>query len=170
MRKFLSFRSRHLHDRTLKPSSNAVASSPSDGGKPHREDALYEYEYLPEGYIRILELLPGALEDPLRCKLVPVKLSEAPNYAAISYVWGDNSVTDVLHIGDKILRITLNLRDALTRLRFQHRPLSLWADAVCINQRNLAEKTHQVQIMGLIYYRASLVNVWLGNLSTDEQT
>ncbi|RYP33988.1 hypothetical protein DL767_004509 [Monosporascus sp. MG133] len=42
-------------------------------------------------------------------------------------------------------------------------PRSLWADAVCINQQDDAEKTKQVASMADIYRQASSVLVWLGN-------
>ncbi|PMD53878.1 HET-domain-containing protein, partial [Hyaloscypha bicolor E] len=43
-----------------------------------------------------------------------------------------------------------------------HRPRSLWADAVCINQRDNKEKGHQVALMAKIYSNANCVLVWLG--------
>lgn len=41
-------------------------------------------------------------------------------------------------------------------------PLLLWIDALCINQDDLQERSHQVQMMKQIYSRASSVLVWLG--------
>src|SRR6201999_2476979 len=38
----------------------------------------------------------------------------------------------------------------------------LWVDYLCINQPNVAEKNHQVALMGQIYREASRVIVWLG--------
>ncbi|KAJ4362875.1 hypothetical protein N0V83_009992 [Neocucurbitaria cava] len=38
----------------------------------------------------------------------------------------------------------------------------LWADAVCINQKDLEEQERQVEMMGEIYKRASKVMIWLG--------
>ncbi|WYZ35143.1 hypothetical protein EsH8_I_001419 [Colletotrichum jinshuiense] len=38
-----------------------------------------------------------------------------------------------------------------------------WADAICINQGDDIEKAHQVNLMGVIYDRATEVVVWLGN-------
>lgn len=39
---------------------------------------------------------------------------------------------------------------------------SYWIDAICINQDNLTERTHQVRFMGHIYFKAYNVLVWLG--------
>ena len=38
----------------------------------------------------------------------------------------------------------------------------LWVDALCINQDDLDEKNHQVQMMARVYRQASLVYAWLG--------
>jgi hypothetical protein len=46
-----------------------------------------EYELLPEGHLRILELQPGKSEDPIACELKPGRLEQEENqYEAISYV------------------------------------------------------------------------------------
>ncbi|KAK2763155.1 hypothetical protein FQN54_009791 [Arachnomyces sp. PD_36] len=45
--------------------------------------------------------------------------------------------------------------------------LPIWVDALCINQDNLKEKSHQIQLMSEIYAKASGVFAWLG--SPDHQ-
>lgn len=42
------------------------------------------------------------------------------------------------------------------------RSIFLWADAICIDQKNVKERGHQVAIMRNIYQHASEVFVWLG--------
>jgi len=42
--------------------------------------------------IRLPELLPGAPNTPLYCKLIVVTLGRRPNFEALSYVWGDTTV------------------------------------------------------------------------------
>lgn len=46
-------------------------------------------------------------------------------------------------------------------MRNVHTPRILWVDAVCINQKDDAEKSIQVMMMGKIYSQASQVLVWL---------
>jgi hypothetical protein len=58
--------------------------------------------------------------------------------------------------------ITRNLHAALNDLRYKDRERILWADALCINQSDLVERTHQVSLMSSVYGRAALVIVWLG--------
>jgi hypothetical protein len=45
----------------------------------------------------------------------------------------------------------------------------LWADAACINQEDLEERSQQVSIMSMIYAKATRSHVWLGT-DGDENT
>ncbi len=38
----------------------------------------------------------------------------------------------------------------------------LWVDALCINQKDIKERAAQVRLMGLIYFKARHVRIWLG--------
>lgn len=90
-------------------------------------------------------------------------------YEAVSYVWGDPLDTvDIFAMdfdqggGLGVLSITQSLYDALQKLRFRDALRILWADGICINQEDLAERGHQVSIMRNIYTMADQVLVWLG--------
>ena len=77
----------------------------------------FQYEDLPQGHIRILKLYPGTGDEPVKCRLVPIPLVSRTRFEAISYVWGDPTITaDVLCDGFRF-PVTVNLRDALVRLR-----------------------------------------------------
>lgn len=66
-------------------------------------------------------------------------------------------------VGDgRTVRVTVNLADALRRLRNQKTTRLLWVDALCINQKDTKERAAQVKVMGLIYWKAHRVQVWLG--------
>jgi len=45
--------------------------------------------------------------------------------------------------------------------------LKLWADAICINQRDLPERNRQVKRMGDIFGGALIVTIWLGNVPDE---
>lgn len=62
--------------------------------------------------------------------------------------------------------ITENLYSALLHLR-GNKPRVLWIDAICIDQSNLQEKSHQILKMGNIFKNADRVIVWLGPTSEN---
>ena len=119
---------------------------------------------------RVLELLPGILDDPLQCRIQETTWSDNTKYEALSYVWGPP--VDPMTVEDisskSVLRITENLFHALRILRYNDRPRVLWIDALCINQSDNVEKGHQVKMMGEIYRKAENVVVWLGEEECDE--
>lgn len=135
---------------------------------------FFRYVPLPDNrqYFRILELLPGTIQEPLRCRLRIEKLCTPPHYEAISYVWrvsndGDDYATIQCDGQIEPLVISTNLEHALKSVRYPGTTRLLWADAVCINQRDLTEKTEQVQHMGTIFASASQVIAWLGHASSN---
>lgn len=137
-----------------------------------RDEALagldrYQYEPLETATsIRLLELLPGFTESRIKCGLRNVNLEDCRTYRALSYVWGTGFVSvgcvdnDNSDIG--CVAISHNLRDLLQHIRSDTDSVFLWADAICINQHNDAERGHQVKQMRNIYATAKEVMVWLG--------
>ncbi|KAK4442843.1 HET-domain-containing protein [Podospora aff. communis PSN243] len=89
-------------------------------------------------------------------------LATAPPFAALSYVWGSPADTTPITINNNTISITKTLATALHNLRGTI-TIPLWADAICINQSSISERTHQVQIMHEIYSLASAVVVYLGS-------
>lgn len=70
--------------------------------------------------IRLLELSPAANRaDRIQCTLRTVLLAEAPDYEAVSYVWGDQILVEVVRVDGVEERITSNLHDILINLRYQ---------------------------------------------------
>ena len=129
----------------------------------------YEYEPLNSKVtFRILELLPGNEDDPVSYRLHAANWDPPPPYEAISYAWGDVNDTTLSFCHDLPLFITRSLKDGLVAMRFKDRSRLLWADAICIDQSNYAERGHQVSQMRLIYEKATNVLVWLGS-DVDER-
>jgi hypothetical protein len=102
-------------------------------------------------------LLP---QKPISCVLEKVSLKDPPKYSALSYRWG-GSGRQIL-VNDKLFIVTDKLEIALQHLQQDWKPLTLWVDAICINQQDTDEKAQQVRQMTDIYRRASQVLVWLG--------
>ena len=91
------------------------------------------------------------------------------SYDALSYVWGSAENLKSITIAGICtnprsgqLSVTENLAVALRHLRKQHEIRTLWIDAICINQRDLTERSTEVRKMSRIYKKACRTLVWLG--------
>ena len=103
------------------------------------------------------------ISPKIQCTFQNSLLSQKPDYDALSYRWGEGEQNDRrILLNDEIVEIGQNLYEFLCRLQRTHRSRTLWVDALCINQRNIKERNHQVQMMGRIYRGANAVLVWLG--------
>ncbi|KAI0386940.1 HET-domain-containing protein [Hypomontagnella monticulosa] len=116
--------------------------------------------------IRILLLLPGSFNDPIRCDL-SVESTQV-TFEALSYVWGDMSDTLPIEIQGQRKKVTKNLEAALRHMRSESETRRLWVDAVCINQDDNIERKHQVGLMDKIYGEAERVIVWLGQWQSGQ--
>jgi hypothetical protein len=67
-------------------------------------------------------------------------------------------------------QVTRNLADALEALRHPNLVKVLWADALCINQEDIKERAEQVKLMGLVYWKARRVRIWLGRDDEKEES
>jgi hypothetical protein len=87
------------------------------------------------------------------------------DYAALSYVWGSPTDTRTLLLNDRQIPVQKNLEiglRALSRRADFHGGYKLWIDALCINQRDIQERSHQIGKMKMIYSEALSVVAWLG--------
>lgn len=147
-------------DQTQRPGANIET----------RESHKYEPIDSSNREIRLLRILPpprlrlkgGEAAQVIRCEMSRVPLRDGPKYTALSYTWGPLSKVPIW-VNGEVLHVTENLLIALRWLREHSQPSRfLWIDAVCINQKDLDEKSAQVGMMGQIYKSASEVLVWLG--------
>src|SRR5436190_23052320 len=121
----------------------------------------YAYDQLPivPQIIRLLHLKPASSNaEELRASLVHADITQEPppDYEALSYVWGDPALPEVLHLdGGGTHAITASLFQCLVSLRRVGITRVLWVDAVCINQENVQEKERQIALMGKIYENAT---------------
>lgn len=137
-----------------------------------RIDHPYRYFPLEAGAdeIRLLEILPGSGPARITGRLVKASLNTSLIYDALSYTWGDPSITTTVILdGDQNFSVTTNLEQALQDLRLEDEIRTIWVDALCIDQKNLAERSQQVSIMRTIHSKAALVRVWI-NLEVDMLT
>jgi hypothetical protein len=103
-------------------------------------------------------------EAPLQFSFHQARLEELEGrYEAVSYVWGAPILTfPVHHIADgSQIFVTENLDHVLRSQRHALDTCWLWADAMCIDQRNDREKEVQIPLMIDIYRGAKRVLAWL---------
>ncbi|EJT81067.1 hypothetical protein GGTG_01054 [Gaeumannomyces tritici R3-111a-1] len=129
--------------------------------------------------IRVMAIDAGDFEDAISCTLRTIPMSDSNHieYNALSYCWGSAGGSRSIQVrvpkqaagqlgasDDEVYNvcITWNLFDAIRHIRPKRGVYLLWADYVCIDQNNLAERAEQVAIMRHIYSEASQVHVWLG--------
>ncbi|KAI1749480.1 heterokaryon incompatibility protein-domain-containing protein [Xylaria castorea] len=118
--------------------------------------------------IRVLRIKPGFGDDPLSCSLKTVSLDWRPRYRydTLSYHWGTSTTRVPISVNNCTMPITPSLFDALRSLRQPYRTVTLWADALCINQDDTREKSTQVPLMGRIYGQGR--QTWISLGSPDE--
>lgn len=108
------------------------------------------------------------VSQPLHGCLKPTRLSQRPEYVALSYTWadqnGDRTLCDRIFLGNAWtpFAITSNCAAALRRVRSRGSTRVIWIDAICIDQANNGERSHQVSMMRDIYSRAESVAIYLG--------
>jgi prepilin-type processing-associated H-X9-DG protein len=125
------------------------------------------YAPLPKdgGFIRLITLKPAPrFSSQIECYMCSLPVYSIPKipYVALSYCWGDASNPVTIKVNNRPLAVTQNLYLALLRIRKEWAPVDLWVDAICINQEDMIERSHQVMMMKDIYQRAHSTIVWLG--------
>ena len=132
-----------------------------------------------------MQVQPQSARHAVHVTLREADLDDGPSFDCLSYTWqkvdfrswisatlwpfgGLYSVKSgparVIVCNRKSIHVGENLYDFLLQLRqlpnMRSRPV--WIDAICINQRDLAERSGQVNMMERIYRSADCVIVWLG--------
>ena len=125
----------------------------------------YEYRQLAPEEFRLIELLPGQDNDRLIGRLITVDPASAPQYVALSYVWGSpvrGRAGSAIYTLDNIaIELRPNLDSAMRALRRLDQDVHIWADALCINQHDGKDKDMQIPLMAKIYRLSDSVAVWL---------
>lgn len=123
------------------------------------------------------------MKEPLKCDIFEVRLTDEPEYEALSYSWlaydeDEKEEEEVERAGKaeqkysiecnmSSISILSNLSSALFRLRRVQKLRTLWIDQICINQGDKQEKDRQIPLMAEIYSKAFRVLIWLGEAKHD---
>lgn len=123
------------------------------------------YRYLPVDRdtqeIRLFKITSGT-PSKISGILENFGVAVAPKYIAVSYEWSPEHPTKCIEIEGKLLSIRQNLFDLFELHAAEYTGQYIWADQICINQNQVSERNHQVQLMELIFQRAEFVITWLG--------
>jgi hypothetical protein len=150
--------------------------NPASNGPSAKNTGSFVYRPLDEGEFRLLTLHCEDPEGPIRCTLRNRSFEHAFDYWALSYVWdqkprtapGTEILDWIIFINSKEFSVKWNLLSALHHIRkCQKSDLTLWIDAICINQNDVSEKNGQLAMMGDIYRQADRVHAWLGESAED---
>ncbi|KAH8725796.1 heterokaryon incompatibility protein-domain-containing protein [Phaeosphaeriaceae sp. PMI808] len=152
----------------------------------------FTYQDILPNEFRVVVLHPAQnFNDGVEIHLQTRQRSDNKFYEAVSYTWGTDQTTDRLYVhdekfaashlhdqyiftrmfryyqtrdrGNAELRVRSNVTTMLRYLRYKWLPRYLWIDAICINQRNMEEKSQQVNQMGDIYRKSGRTLIWLGS-------
>jgi hypothetical protein len=157
---------------------------------------IYEPLDYGKAQIRFLKLWPAPdYSDPIRISLLnatlpPSRLAtslesaleaidldskdpkiDTNEFIALSYVWGSPVDPQQVFVksapeGAHTISITRNLDVALRNIRLDSGYLLMWIDAICIDQGNPEERSHQISLMDSIYTNGKVI-VWLGPEEDD---
>jgi len=81
---------------------------------------IYEKHPLDINTTRVLRILPPNLTDGsdiISCQLSVISLDDSPKYRALSYVWGDPSVTKPTLVDNTLMQVRMNLWTFLDQMR-----------------------------------------------------
>lgn len=131
--------------------------------------ALYDSHRLPAGSkcIQVLDVFgvsSSSADEPVQGRLRVIPIHGTQKFTALPYVWGYCAITPQ-HIvcEDTQVKIKSNCHSALCHLRRALGNLTIWIDAICINQDDASGKYSQIPLMGDIYSTAKTFYVWLGD-------
>jgi hypothetical protein len=109
---------------------------------PNIDHPPYGYGKLDKNQTRVLSLLPGHYSDPIICNLAVLTITQSesrsgpssdiqPPYEALSYTWGDPTLTFRTQLDGRSLLVANNVFSALQHLRHEGYTRTLWIDAIC---------------------------------------
>lgn len=135
--------------------------------------ATFKHEPLPDAtnHMRLLEVFDRDYSDTIRvrCGITTWPVDSMPWHSAISYVWGDSKPDKTILINDKTFQVGTSCELVLKQIHAYEKSRYYWIDAICIDQKNLDEKSKQLAMMGNIYKKADHVLACLGRHADDSR-
>lgn len=139
-------------------------------GDSHAADSATPYQPLnaKSQEIRVFDLecsqkYDAELRGSLRTRtLLHNGIPETERFEALSYTWGSKMSPGRIFINGVSSPLSANLESFLRSRRRASETVTLWVEAICINQNDDDEKGSQIPLIGNIYMYANAVTIWLG--------
>lgn len=136
--------------------------------------ATFKHKPLPDAtnHMRLLEVFDRNYSNNIRvrCGITTWPVNKSmPEYHAISYAWGDSKSSKTILINDKPFQVRTSCELVLKQVHRYEKSRYYWIDAICIDQKNLDEKSKQVAMMGNIYKKAAHVLACVGRHVDDSR-
>lgn len=150
-----------MHSSSAPPSCQISDYVPEDS----RLELIYENLSTVGGEFRLLQI--EAAKDytaQIIARLFKTSLNDHPAYEAVSYRWEQTNHAHFIVVNGFEVPVMGNVFSMLSEFRCQAFPASpiFWVDSICVNQSCTQDRNEQVQLMGKIYSKASLVRIWIG--------
>lgn len=133
----------------------------------------FTHEPLPDAvnHMRLLEVFDRNYSDTIRvrCRITTWPVDSMPSYYAVSYTWGDSKSNKTILINDKPFQVGTSCELVLKQAYGYEKSRYYWIDAICIDQKNIDEKSKQVAMMGNIYKKADHVLACVGRHYDDSR-
>lgn len=97
----------------------------------------------------------------IRCSIKQVS-GDQHRYRCLSYTWGASKNYHVINLNGRGFAVRSHLWRFLNAARLVYANQEFWIDALCIDQANIGEVNHQIQLMDQIFSNAMDVIIWLG--------
>jgi hypothetical protein len=118
----------------------------------------------PDHEFRLLTIYPDRQEAIIECSLAYTSLdAPLPVYEALSCTWGQATRDWMIVVNDLPFGVSENVINALRALRYHGKTRTLWVEATCVDQNDLAERSSQLQLKNQIFQKAAGVVAWLGS-------
>lgn len=128
----------------------------------HTEINIYQQDF------RLLRILPSDSISSVKIEVQTFHFgTSCPPFTALSYTWGDPHSEQDIEINGCSFPARYNPRSFFLAARAFRLTEWLWIDGICIDQTNVVERNHQVELMGDIYSGAREVLVWLGDAADE---
>lgn len=147
--------------------SNLEIHADSAGSYDQEQNSTFEYGPIESAtHVRLLRVRKAtrvSVEGSL--KVVPIEKLPNTTYFALSYTWGraqESKDVKRIELGGKDFWIRNNLWNFFVyagKLCLGH---LLYVDAICVDQNDKEERSHQVKNMAIVYENANCVYAWLG--------